>query len=217
MFSNADPVHPKGPEGRPFKERTIEFQGGGHRAVLTLAYPDPDEIVDWVSDGNFDVYGQYRPPLGLNFNFTGHFWQGIFGRVGLDVDLLRNKPGEPDWNSLSDLLVALREKQAHANYLSKGDTSVSRETRLDPVMTELNGIPCIQENIGIGNYPNEKLRYYFLFNKDRAVELVFSLIDNSDRPDLPESDWRQRAEALRSKLLVTVRFHTESDVGSVSH
>lgn len=93
MLSNANPVHPQGPDDKIFKNRSITFHGGDHEAVLTLSYPEPDEIVDWTHDGAVNVNDQFKPPLSINFNFTGHFWQGVFGQVGLDVDCFAISPG----------------------------------------------------------------------------------------------------------------------------
>ena len=209
MASNADPYHPKGPEDKRFHERSIEFRGEGRRATMTLAYPEPDEIVDWVRDGVFDVYGPYRPPLTLNFNFSGRFWQGVFGRVGLDIDLLRKKLGTPEWNDLPDLLSALRIQQAQANGITMNDTSNSRQKWLAPEMIVLNGIPCIRESVVVGNNPGGTIRYYLLFDKNIAIELDFSLIDNSDREGLPKSDWRPRAEQFLTRLVSTITFRLE--------
>jgi len=83
---------------------------------------------------------------------------------------------------------------------------------MEPMIAVLNGVPCIQESIGVGGNSNEKLRYYFLLSKSRAVELVFSLIDNTDRPGLPGSDWRSRAEELRSKFLSNAKFRIEGNI-----
>jgi len=122
------------------------------------------------------------------------------------VRILRNKSGAPEWTNLKDLLMSLRTRQADFNNKNKNDTSMSRQQWLDPIVVTLNGTPCIEEYVKIGDDPRGRLIYYFLFSNDRAIEIDLSLIDNSTRPGLPRSDWRPRAEALVDKLKEKIRF-----------
>jgi hypothetical protein len=203
----ANPVHPADSEGKPFKERSIVFYGAGRQAVLILAYPDPDEIVDRIDSAGVDVYGKYQTPLGMNFNYPVHFWQGIFGRVGFDINIKGNKSGSPSWDGLPDLLQTLRSHQITRNELTKRESSESRQEWLMPEISELNGYPCVKQSVRVGNNPDGELHYYFLFDRDRAIEIKLSLVDNSTRPGLAVSDWRPRAEEFMTKLLSSVKFN----------
>lgn len=209
----ANPAHPTGPEDRPFKERSITFYGDGRKAELTLAYPDPDQVIDRVNNAAVNVYGKHQTPLSMNFNYSGHFWQGIFGRVGVDVKLKVNDPNLPKWNDISDLFSELKLHQINRNKLTENEVSKTRQEWLSPEIVQINGFPCIKQDVKIGGNSLGEIHYYFLFSPDRAIEVKFSLIDNSARPGLVTSDWRPRAEYFLNKLILSIRFRVEEKGG----
>lgn len=208
LLSFAGVAHPSAPDDAPFKERVFEFVGDGHQASLTLAYPTPSEVVDSVGDRPFDVYRKTSSSvMFMNFNFTGYFWQGIFGRVGLDVKIFRLDTGEAEWNTLDDLLNVLIVRRANYEKKLKGGSFLNNHTRwLNPEMSNLNGVPCVRLVVSEGDNLNAEYRYYFLLDQRHAINVTFSLIDNSGRPGLAESDWRPRAEKMREKMLAGLKF-----------
>lgn len=201
----AAPSHPSGPEGRTFNDRTIRIQGKEQELVVTFAYPKPDEIIDWASNGRY-VASNYSAVLSLRYDYKGYFWQGVFGRVGFDMIVVKPRP--PDavpWKDLNSLMMALRAHWIARNEATKNERSETRQLWMEPSLSQLNGTPCVQEHVTDGNDPNGELHYYFLIDEDHALDIVVKMVDNSTRPGLPKSDWRPRAEVFAAKLLATVR------------
>jgi hypothetical protein len=210
----AGPAHPSGPEGRPFIERTIRIQGKTQNVFLSLAHPKTDPIgttngtLDFAPDGFIDAATNRPRFLMLRFSYQGFFWQGVFGSVGLDVVIRTRKPDTASWKTLDDLMQWRRSTQLESNEASKNESSKSRQEYSDPVISELNGTPCVQQYLSHGEEKNAESRHYFPIDEDHAVEVTIKLVDNSDRPGLTESDWRPCAEAFAAKLLATVRVRT---------
>ena len=198
-------AHPSGPEGRAFSDRTILIQGKEQELVVTFAYPKPDEIVDWAPNGRY-VASNYSAVLSLTFDYKGHFWQGIFGQIGFDMIVKPRPPDAVPWKDLNSLMMALRAHWIARNEATKTERSETRQLWMEPFLSQLNGIPCVQEHVTAGNDPKGELHYYFLIDEDHALDIVVKMVDNSTRPGLPESDWRPRAEAFANKLLATVHI-----------
>lgn len=204
----AGEAHPSGPEGRPFSERTVRIQGKTNDILLTLSFPKPDEIVDWTVDGSYNAADRFPRPLTLRFEYKGHFWQGTFGSVGLDVKIDSRKQDSTPWKDLETLLQSVRLRQIAHNQATKGEVSRSREELMEPFLSQLNGNPCVQQYVQIGVNPKEEARYYFLLDDDHALEVVLLFVDNSDRPGLTKSDWRPRAVGFSNQLLSRVKVVT---------
>jgi len=201
----AAPAHPSGPEDRTFTERTIWIQGEVKDIFLTISYPKPDDIVDWTKQGSYDASDSFPFPLTLSFEYKGHFWQGVFGTVGFQVKIKKGKADLMPWKDMDALLQGVRTHQIARNQVTKNDTSKSRQVWMEPVLSQLNGIPCIQQYVQVGSNPMGETHYYFPFEEDHALEVVILMVDNSDRPGLTNSDWRPRAEAFANRLLSTVK------------
>jgi hypothetical protein len=205
----AGEAHPNGPEDRPFAERTIQTQGKARNIFLTLAFPKPDHIVDWAPNGFYSAADPFPYPLTLTFDYTGYFWQGVFGRVGFDVKINKRKPDLMPWTDLESLLQDIRIQMLDHNLVTKNDTSENHRKWEEPSLSQLNGIPCVQQYVSKGNHSNAERHYYFLFEDDYALEVIIEMVDNSTRPGLTQSDWRPRAEAFGTKLLSTVKVRIE--------
>jgi hypothetical protein len=209
----ASPAHPNGPEERTFTERTIRILGKKEDIVLTFAYPQPDDVVDWTQGGSYNASTPFPFPLALRFEYKGYFWQGVFGTVGFDVKINRRKPdsynkGQQEtmpWRDIDALLQGIRAQAIAHNQATKNERLENRQEWMEPYLSQLNGIPCIQQYVQLGNHPKERTHYYFPFEEDHALEVIIRLVDNSDRPGLTNSDWRPRAEAFANRLLSTVK------------
>jgi len=206
----AAPSHPDGPDDRAFKERTIRFHGKDRSAFLVFSSPEPDITVDWVSEGEIAIPGTHPALLMLTFNYTGYFWQGVFGKVGFDVNIHSRKDSLPPWIDMNALLESIRTHQISRNEITKNDSPKNRQELLTPVLSDLNGTPCIRQYVKNGVNPAGEVRYFFLFDQDHVIEIVSSLVDNSERPGLPQSDWRPRAETFSARLLATVKLRIEA-------
>lgn len=205
----AGQAHPNGPEKRPVAERTIRIQGKTQDCVLTLAYPKPDDIVDWAPKGSYNATDPYPIPLTLVYEYRGHFWQGVFGGVTVEIKINSRKPDSPPWKDLESLLEGIRIQRVAHNHATKNNPPESRQEWMEPTLTQLNGFPCVQQYVFKGKNPKGEWHYYFPLGEDHAVELMIWLVDNSDRPGLTQSDWRPRAEAFANRLLSTVRVRME--------
>jgi len=217
----ASEAHPNGPKEEGFVERTIRIQGAKNYMDVTLAYPTPNDIADHVNNGKHSVAKENPTFLLLDFAYQGYFWQGVFGRVGLDLRVYKRKSWRAPWTNWESLYQTLLLVQREQNVRAKEDHSKSRELLNEPFMSQLNGVTCIQQNVTIGTKENEQRRFYFLLDEDNAVMIDLQLVDNSDRPDLTKSDWRPRAESFANRLLSTVkvkRYEEEKELkGSASH
>ena len=208
----AGQAHPKGPEKRSFIERTIKVQGETRTCILTLAYPKPDDVVDWTKGGSFDAADPFPFPLTLRFDYDGHFWQGVFGSVGLDVSINKNKNGSPAWKDIPSLLEGIRLEQVALNKIDENDKPNRRQAWqewMDPIASQLNGTPCVQQSVRVSNDSKGETIYYFPLEDNYAIEIEIIMVDNTDRPGLTQSDWRPRAEAFATSLLSTVRVHVD--------
>lgn len=205
----AGQAHPSSSENSPFNERTIRIHGEEKDLVLTFAYPKPDDIVDWTTNGHYDASNTFGVPLTLVFEYRGHFWQGVFGNVIFDVKINTRRPDSMPWKDMDSLLLGVHSQQISHNKKTEGDHSESRQEWLDPFLSELNGAPCIQQYVKWGDDVKKEKVTYFSFDENHAIEIHVRLVDNSNRPGLTQSDWRPRAEAFASKLLSTVKVHLE--------
>ncbi|WP_395010974.1 hypothetical protein [Undibacterium sp.] len=203
----ASQAHPNGPKEEGFVERTIRIQGAKNHIDVTLAYPQFGDFVDHVKYGKHSVTEKNPTFLLLDFPYTGYFWQGVFGRVGLDLDVYKRKSREDPWTNWESLFQTILLVQREQNVKAQENTSNSefRELWNEPFMSELNGVTCIQQNVTVWTRENEKRFFYFLLDEDNAVKIELQLVDNSDRPGLTKSDWRPRAESFANRLLSTVK------------
>lgn len=205
----AGQAHPRGPENRPFAERTVIIYGDTRDCVLSLGYPQPDgDIVDWTSNGHYDAVRAKPglPMLMFDYEYRGHFWQGDFGDVSVTIETIARKPDYPPWKDLESLLQGIRLQNVICNEVAKHDRSDVREERLEPFVSELNGIPCVRQYVSWGYDPQGKWLYYFPIDEDHALILFVEFVDNKI-PGQPPSDWRPRAEAFANRLLATVQVH----------
>jgi hypothetical protein len=221
-------AHPTGPEKRPFTERTVRIQGKVMDCVLTIIYPKPDDIVDWTQNNYYDVTNNYPVPLLLDYEYRGHFWQGVFGSVTLEIKIIARKPDLPPWKDLDSLLTGIRIKTKERNEKANKSNELGKKLHpqshrdqewLDPLLSQVNGVPCIQQNVR-GNFTKDakdECYYTFLFEEDFALQVGIRLADNSDRPGfwgggskLTSSDWRPRAEGFAKRLLSAVKVRVES-------
>lgn len=201
----AGPAHPSGFEDKPFNERTIRLQGREKYALITLAYPTTDVVVDNVVNGIYHTSNPHGHPLSLDFEFQGYFWQGVFGTVSFDVSIETRKPESTPWTDMESLREWIRNRGNERNQKNKDAPDRVRTQLMNPFVTQLNGISCIQENVHRGYDTKAERNYYFPFDEDHAIRIRLRMVDNSDRPGLAESDWRERAEVLGERLLSTVR------------
>jgi hypothetical protein len=217
----AGQAHPNGPEKRPFAERTIRVQGKTQDCTLTLAYPKPDDMVDWTTGDIYDVAKPHATTLLIHFDYKGFFWQGVFGGVTLEIKIDARKSDSPPWRDLASLLERVRIKTKERNERAKKSNDLdvklhpnSRHDQewMEPALSQLNGIPCVQQFVR-GNkakVAKDECYYYFPFDEDHALVLGVVLVDNSDRPGLTQSNWYPRAEGFANQLLSRVRVHVES-------
>lgn len=206
----AGQAHPNGPENRPFAERTIAIQGKTRICTLTFGHPKPDDIVDWTSNGHYDATRAHATMLDLTYEYRGHFWQGVFGSVVLSMRTNVRKPDSPPWNDLQSILEGVRIQRLAHNRATKNNHPDGRQEWLEPILSKLNGIPCIKQYVYWGNDPKGEWLYYFPIDEDHVLELSIWLVDNGNRPGLTQSDWRPRAEAFANHLLSTVRVSVEA-------
>ncbi|MCA3061204.1 MAG: hypothetical protein ING60_15440 [Rhodocyclaceae bacterium] len=211
MPSFAGVANPSGPEGRPVTERTFRIVGNTHDALVSLAYPTPTDITDHVVDGKYTLVSDIQSALSLRFEYQGFFWQGRFGTVSVLVSRKKRQAAMPPWADLG-AVVAWLKKDADAHNLSQTQMFLGQlENRMvwtEPLITTLNGIPCIRQEIRRGNNrANDSWVYYFLVDQDNLVEVDLRTTDNSDRPGLAKSNWYPRAVAFREKLLSTIKVN----------
>jgi hypothetical protein len=107
------------------------------------------------------------------------------------------------------LLQGIRIYANNRNEVTKNGPFETRQLWRDPFLSQLNGIPCVQQYVSNGKNLNAEWHYYFLFEDDYALEVIIQMVDNSTRPGLTQSDWRPRAEAFGTKLLSTVKVRVE--------
>lgn len=201
----AGPAHPSGPEDKPFTERTIRLQGRENYALITLAYPTPDVFVDWVVNGNYYASNPHGWPLSVDFEYQGYFWQGVFGSVTFDVIIEARNPESPPWVDVETLREWIRNRGDARNQKNKGAPADVLTQYLNPFVAQLNGIPCIAEDVHWGYDKTAERNYYFPFDENHAIRIGLRMVDNSNRPGMPESDWRERAQVFGARLLSTVR------------
>lgn len=200
----AGQAHPSGPESRPFSERTIVIQDGATNFIMKFGYPKPDNIVDWTTQDRYKASDSYSVPLVLHYDYRGHFWQGILGGVTFEVIIKTRKNNMKSWSDINSLLYEITNEREKNNIITKGNRAEDRQEWMEPVKSDLNGVPCIRQYVFWGNDPKGEWHYYFPFDENHAIELKIALVDNSDRPGAPRSDWRSRAEAFANRLLSTV-------------
>ena len=202
-------AHPSGPEDRPFTERTIRILGTKEDAFVTLAYPKPEDIVDRSSNGSYSVSSPFSSALYLWYEYRGYFWQGKYGTVIVDVQLIKRTPNAEPIKDLNALLQAVRIRSNLRNGMTKGPPE-SRQVWGEPFVSQLNGIPCVQQYMDWGTYLKVDRSYFIPMEEDQALEIQISVVDNSDIPGKPPSDWLPRAEAFVSQLLSTVKVRVEA-------
>lgn len=206
----AGQAHPSGPENRPFSERTIAIQGMTRNCTLTFGHPKPDDIVDWTSNGRYEAFRPHATMLDLIYEYRGHFWQGVFGSVVLSMRTQVRKPDSPPWTDLQSLLEGVRIQRIAHNQATKANHPDGRQEWLEPVISKLNDIPCIQQYVFRGNNPKGEWLYYFPIDENYVFELSLWFVDNSNRPGLTKSDWHPRAEVFANQLLSTVRIRVDA-------
>jgi len=201
----ASGAHPRGPQDLDFSERVLIINGKDKGISLTLAFPKPDEIVDWTVGGEVDANETFSRALTLRFRYKGYFWQGVFGTVGLDVNIKSRKGELEPWKNFNNLLDSVSLNQRVRNQATFNENSKSRREWKDPFLSQLNGTKCVQQYVQVGYQAKDEIHYYFLLDDDHALEIVFLLVDNSDRPGLGPSDWRPRAEEFLNRLLSEIK------------
>lgn len=197
-------AHPKGPEGRPFAERTITIHGRTQDCVLTLSYPQPDDIADRVQNGYY-VKDKWDSPFGLEYNYRGHFWQGDFGTLDFSLIIECRVQDSPPWKDMESLLKGIPLQHAAHNQKQKNYPPKDRQEWMEPSLSQLNGIPCVQQYVYRGFDPKGEWLYYFPIDEDHVLVLSFWFVPNRIPGQSAESDWRPRAEALANQILATVR------------
>jgi hypothetical protein len=208
MSMIAGQVHPNGPEKRLFADRVIRVLGEHQDCVISLAYPKPDEIVDWTTNGIYDVRKPHATTLLLHFNYKGHFWQGVFGGVTFEIKTTNKIKNIAPISRIENVLEAVRTTTKERNERAQ---KKSGSEWMEPIITHINGTPCIQQNVR-GNKardPRDESYYYFPIDENNVLVLGMILVDNSDRPGLPQSDWHSRAEAFANQLLSKVQVRLE--------
>lgn len=210
----AGPAHPKGPEGRSLVERTLRIHGVTKDCVLTLAYPKSDEpslarvagqdYWAFMPDARNDL-----PLLILNYDFQGHFWQGVFGSTSFEVGIAqRNREAAP-WSNLESLQEHLDKQGLGYNLRQMKNPPTTRGERQKTETVELNGTRWVIQREISGGDP-DLFYYYFPFEEDYALKIRIWHVDNSHRPGLPHSDWRPRSETFAKQLLATVKVRIEA-------
>lgn len=202
-------VHPSGPEERPFTERNIRILGTKQDALVTLAYPKPEEFVDHTSGGKYSVSSSPSSVLYLWYEYRGYFWQGKYGTVILDIKFINRKVDAEPIKELNALLQAVRTRSNMRNERTKGDLGDTRQVWSEPFVSQLNGVPCVQQYVDWGKNMKGDGLYYIPFEDNQALEIQISISDNSDTPGKPPSDWRTRAEAFANRLLSSVKVQLE--------
>lgn len=201
----AGPAHPSGPENMPFNERTIRLQGRENYALITLAYPTPDVDGDKVINGIYYASNPHGWPLSVDFEYRGYFWQGVFGSVTFDVIIEARNPESPPWADVETLREWIRNRGNERNQKNKGAPAEVLTQYLYPLVTQLNGVACIEEDVHWGYEKTAERNYYFPFDESHAIRIGLRFVNNSNRPGMPESDWRERAEVFGARLLSTVK------------
>lgn len=202
--------HPSGPEELSMVHRTIQFEGKARNVLLSLDYPAPDEVVDWAPDNSFSVANPRKTALSLTFKYKGHFWQSHFGSVVFIASIFKRQEGLEPWKDMDALL-----KGALSRHMQYGDETTDlnvppgTQTWMRPFISQLNGTSCIEQYVAYGNLGNAERLFYIPADEDHALQLKIWLVDNSDRPGLPPSDWLPRAQAFAGKLVSRVKIEIE--------
>jgi len=203
----AGKAHPKGPEGRPFTEHSMTFRGDGKNCVLTLSYPKPDDIGDRVH-GSYQVDG-FDSPFALFYNYRGHFWQGEFGSLAIGLYIIPRPAKSPPWKDIDSLLKGIQMKRTSDNKETSGNSPEARQEWMEPFLSQINGIPCVQQYVYRGFDPKGEWLYIFPIDENHALEISFHFIRNRIPGQPDKSDWRPRAEELAKRILATVKVHGE--------
>lgn len=197
-----------GPEDRKSVERRIVFDRESKHVSLVIQHPETDETVDFVVDGHYTVPSPRTWPVSLRWDFRGYFWQGNFGSVRLDVKIKARDTTAGRWGTIDGLLIGLREESIARNLIASASPQQSRQEWLEPYISSLNGVPCIQQYMQLGVDKKAEWLYFFPFDDNFAIELRIVMVDNSKRPGVSASDWRIRADAFAERLLGSIRFAT---------
>ena len=203
----AGSVHPKGPEDRPFTQRTLTFHGKTRDCMLTISYPKPDDLGDRVGNGYY-VTEKWDSPFGLHYEYRGRFSR-LFATLSFSLIIDPRRPESPPWKDMESLLRGVQIERIARNEKTKNNPLEMRQQWQEPSKSELNGIPCIKQYVYRGDDPQGECLYYFLIDEDHAL-LISIYFVNNNTPGTPESDWRPRAEAFAGRILETVRIRWES-------
>jgi len=214
VASDANVAHPRGPEGSAWSERSIMFKGDTRNIRLTLAYPKPDDVVDWAPANVFDTVAVTRredTALSLAFLYNGYFWQGYFGKVRLAAAIRKRQFGTASWKDIDSFLNQEIRSGIHLSAVSPSDElRESEEVWMQPFISQLNGTPCVQQYVYKGKIPKAITYYSIPFEDNYVLQIELSLLDNSTRPGLPPSDWLPRARVLSDQLISRVKIEVES-------
>jgi len=189
-------------------ERTIAISCLDRRFLLTWRYPAPDDIVDWTSENKYDCSKPHATMLDIVYEYNGHFWQGLLGRLHIASKTISRKSNLPAWDSLDSLsrsLIIERADWVARNQANSNDPPLQYH---DPILFTLNDIPCLQQYIPRVEDTKAECQYYFLLDTDHALRISVIFADNNI-PGQPQSDWRSRAEALASSILSSINIQQE--------
>ncbi|MFM7697454.1 MAG: hypothetical protein ACKO5X_02325, partial [Limnohabitans sp.] len=114
-------------------------------------------------------------------------------------------PESPPWVDVEQLRKWIHNRGKERNQKNKGAPADVLRQYMNPFVTQLNGISCIEEDVHWGYDKTAERNYYFPFDENHAIRIGLRMVNNSNRPGMPDSDWRERAEAFGQRLLSTVK------------
>lgn len=197
-------AHPSGFENRKFFEKRFVIQGEQKSLGVEFLHPKPTDSFDLLR-ANSKVNGKpYWTPLSLHFEYRGLFWQGTFGAAVISFDLIKRSSDELPWVGLAELLSSLKRRTEKKRTWSRDDISSSKQHWSEPAVVDLNGMQCIRQD-RFGSGVSTQTNFYFLFENNYAMNVRVELVDNSNRPGLPSSDWFPRAQGLANEIIATLK------------
>lgn len=189
-----------------WKTETIDLSG----TILSFQYPTacisrdfpPSASIDRLDFGPPSLPPLERPVrvFKKHWDYRGFFWQGVFGTLGMSINVFR-KPADFD-GDITDLgtLQALLDSVLSADYEAHNRRADPRFRVEMPDEFQLAGANSDWLSYAVGG-PIETLGYAHALDPEHYVKISFHFIDNSRGM---KTDWRARADTLAKEVMATV-------------